>query len=77
MTHLCENTITQFGFKVNKSLNIILTMFSQNDILFSKKATRKEKQMNAQKADDRKDTALKLKKIRASPEDVFKRNYLL
>lgn len=47
-------------------------MISKNDILISMKTKKGEKQMNAQKVEDVKDTALKLDEIRAcNPEDYF------
>lgn len=47
-------------------------MISKNDILISMKSDKGEKQMNEQKDEDVKDTALKLDEIRKyHPEDYF------
>lgn len=67
--HLHESTISQFVFKVNKK---ILTTLSKNDILISTKAKEGGIQVTVQKAEDVKDTALKLDEIRTQrPEDYF------
>jgi hypothetical protein len=50
----------------------MLTLVSKNDILISMKTKKGEKQMNTQKVEDVKDTALKLDEIRiCRPEDYF------